>query len=171
MILCDLEIKEMAQAGMIEPFSIKNLNPASYDLTLGDKFRVPESGGWSDEVHMPEAGIDLDVFPFILAHSLEYLNMPDNIAAMLYSKSTAGRKGIEHSHAGFIDPGFPGQLTFEVSCLWPFKRIIKPGNKLFQIVFFRMSGKPEKNYMEKSDSHYVNQSGATANYDNGRSSL
>ena len=97
---------------------------------------------------------------FILGHSLEFVNIPDDMSAILYSKSSTGRRGVEHLHAGYGDPGWhDSQWTWEIHNVapWPIKLVA--GKPLMQQVMIRMTETPLRNYAETG--RYNRQSGPT----------
>lgn len=124
-------IREAAEDGMISPFDPGCMNPASYDLRLGNSIRVTHAEWEYKEVRqefreLPREEIQsyldyhnlFEIIPwetdgylllpgqFILAHSVEYLRIPVTATAFLHTKSSAGRIGLDHCVAGFFDPGF-----------------------------------------------------------------
>lgn len=176
-ILPDYQILEAAEQGMIIPFDEKSLNPASYDLRLGNLIRRPHSV-WSmlnrQQVESLILSGDIRSLPywsepikfdaywlmpneFVLCHSLEFVNIPDDTAALLFSKSSTGRVGLEHLHAGFGDPGFgkskdnntPGaSWTWELHNVAPWPIELIAGKRIMQQVFFKMTDKPIHSYQE-----------------------
>lgn len=171
MILPDFMIKEYAQQGMIEPFEPKYINPASLDLTLYGEIIEITPGGVIDASNSGSASNRLTTQKriqlqygqkyllqpgiFILASSIEVLNLPHNLAANVQLKSTTARSGIGHVYAGWIDPGFSGQITFELFSHVPV--LLEPGKPVCQITFLQMAAIPEKPYQGK----YQNQQGPT----------
>ena len=131
MILPDNKIREMSYA--IKPFNDEQVNPASYDLRLGDMIRVPmwywkKPHRWIATLYdryikrlqkwgEPEWFSEHTLMPgdFVLCHSLESITIPADIVALLFLKSSAGRVGLEHLHAGYADCGFSGQLSWEIT--------------------------------------------------------
>jgi deoxycytidine triphosphate deaminase len=94
----------------------------------------------------------------ILASSIEVVHQPENIAAALYSKSSAGRTLLEHLHAGFGDAGFIGEWTFEFQNAGPWPLVLYAGNRYVQLVFMDAE-QPETPYAQTG--HYQHQRGAT----------
>lgn len=153
---------------VIEPFSSGQLQPASYDLRLGGQVRT-EHGMAYDlmEGEGPEVwqGFAEDMEPgrFLLGHTLETVYVPEHLCARVEGKSTWARMGLQIHSAGFVDPGFSGQLTLELvnhSQLRHFK--LKRGMPICQISFTVLAGRPERPYGHPAlGSHYQNQVGAT----------
>jgi dCTP deaminase len=189
MILSGKAIKDAVHNGDIEisPFDEKNLNPASYDFTLGDQVCVYDnwclgvkSGEVSDGRSIRSGAFPMDVkkkpktvkfkmsesgftvYPRIgyLMHTVERVKTTMYVP-VLDGKSSIGRLFLQvHATAGFGDPGFDGQFTLEVMATCPL--IIYPGMRICQIRFHEMSGQLDKSYKEAG--HYVGSmaSGAVA---------
>lgn len=129
----DDKIRDWAENCGIDPFDPKLINPASIDLRLGKDYRRPEQETWSKPIEIPESGIYMGQNDFLLFHSLEYVKIPNDAVAFLYLKSSTGRMCLEHLHAGYIDPGFEGELTFEITCHWPYGRYLRAGQLFCQM--------------------------------------
>jgi dCTP deaminase len=130
-LLSDRDIKEQISAKRvaIEPFDPAMVQPSSVDVRLDRFFRVFENHKYSEidpSVEQPELTRELEVAPdehfilhpgeFVLASTYEVITLPDDIAGRLEGKSSLGRLGLlTHSTAGFIDPGFSGHITLELS--------------------------------------------------------
>ena len=164
---------------LVTPFDPACINPASIDLRLGTSYRQPDMlwqltgtrvlvgdpahlallPTWAEEKHMPDCGILLAPGEFILCCSLETVRLPVEVCGILYSKSSTGRKGLEHMHAGYVDPGFCGQLTFEFHNVapWPIKLV--PGQRVMQMCIDHMVAPAESDYSVTG--RYQNQVGAT----------
>lgn len=155
MILSDTQLHAWAQYS-VSPFDASLVNPASIDLRLGDEIRIAHPFGFGEPIKLYQPW-RMFRGEFILAHTLEVITMPDDCAGMLFLKSTRGREGWEHSHAAYIDPGFSGQLTLELSNLAPWELLITPGMRICQLVLMRCV-QPAALYGEVG--HYQNQMGA-----------
>jgi dCTP deaminase len=160
MILPDYLIADRARdCRMIEPFSRDQLEPASYDVKLGNDFMVFERDATpcidlekpkdlTKKVHIPDGEYFL-LHPgeFILAVTDEYFRMPKNLVGRVEGKSSIGRLGLMvHVTAGYIDPGFSGNITLEMTCLHPLPIKLRPGSKIGQISFHQMVGPPDTPY-------------------------
>jgi dCTP deaminase len=100
---------------------------------------------------------------FVLASTFEVVTLPDDVAARLEGKSSLGRLGLlTHSTAGFIDPGFSGHVTLELSNVATLPIKLWPGMKIGQLCFFRLSSAAEHPYGAASGSRYQGQRGPTA---------
>lgn len=156
MILPDHEIRRLCQQhAMVNPFDPNHLNPASLDLTLGDRimFEVPESpelqihgiaGHTKDDPYWLQPG------EFVLAETRQIFAMPDHVCGFFYLKSSRAREGYEHLHAGFADCGWYGsRLTLELKNARKMHPLpLYPNMRIGQMVFFTVSGVPERSYAE-----------------------
>ena len=167
------------RCALVAPFEPANVNPASIDLRLGTSYRLPAAmwqssatrvmvadpahlstlPTWGDELQMPPEGIVLQPGQFILCCGMETVCIPNDASAALFSKSSTGRLGLEHLHAGWVDPGFCGQLTWEFvnDAAWPVALI--PGKRLMQMVVYDLIAPAARDY--SLTGRYQNQVGAT----------
>jgi dCTP deaminase len=159
-ILNDLEIERLCkEQAMVLPFSPDQLNPASYDVRLGDQIMI-ESVASPDFVRTPISGFTkenpwlLRPGQFCLASTEELLNMPEDVAGQFALKSSRGREGYSHALSAFIDPGFHGsRLTLELHNIRQVHPVpLYPGMLIGQIVFHRMFAAPLVSYKQKG--HY-----------------
>jgi len=161
MLLSDGDIKRQIEAGRIglEPLSLELMQPSSIDVRLDRFFRLTRFV----EVESDEAFI-LHPGEFVLGSTFEYVRLPDDIAARLEGKSSLGRLGLlTHSTAGFVDPGFEGHVTLELSNVATLPIKLWPGMKIGQLCFFQLSSASENPYgSEKYGSRYQGQRGPTA---------
>lgn len=160
MIKPDSWIKEFGSNGNIKPFVEEHVNPASYDVTLGNHFISPTRD--------PEDVISEEfvIFPgeVVLACTQEEIIMPKEVCGLILLKSSLGRLWLNHSLSGWVDPGFCGQLTLELQNLGPWPRVLRAGTRIAQIVFFELSSPPLLDYSARESSHYKNQKGATRSW-------
>ena len=156
-VLCDKSLIGWAIRGGLSPFSTTLINPASVDLRWSGKFRLATPDGWTDVSDVDS----LTLFPgqFFLLDTLEYVSMPEWAVGKLFLKSSAGRKGIEHLHAGYVDPGFEGTLTLEIEIRVPWSVTINKYDKFVQLTLETMDFEPEVSYKKKG--HYVGQRNPT----------
>jgi dCTP deaminase len=129
----DYNLNAALQSGRLDirPWNPKLMQPASVDLRLGNKFKVmlPHNLAFidpaldqSDDLYEDVEAEELFVGPgqFVLATTAEYVGLDDSIYARIEGKSSLGRLGLlVHSTAGFIDPGFNGQVTLEIGNISP----------------------------------------------------
>ncbi|MFB6116310.1 MAG: dCTP deaminase [Candidatus Nanosalina sp.] len=153
------------------------LGPSSLDLRLGYEFGVLETrkvkaidtrkmDNYSDiknsKETTPEEGMVVHPGEFVLGTTLETLDVPSNLVARIEGRSSYARLGlIPHAAAGFVDPGFEGQITLEIQNLGNVPITIYPEDRICQVVFETMTSEAENPYGEKTDSKYMGQSGAT----------
>ncbi len=179
MILSDKSIKEGIAQGriVIAPYDEMLVQPASIDIRLAAQFRVFRNYRYpcidpkapQDEltelVEVAE-GESFVVHPneFILGNTIERISLGDDLVARLEGKSSLGRLGlIVHATAGYIDPGFDGHITLELSNVANLPILLYPGMKIGQISFFAMSTPAERPYGHPGlGSKYKGQSAPTA---------
>ncbi|MFA5843307.1 MAG: dCTP deaminase [Coriobacteriia bacterium] len=162
MILSDRTIKEQMLAGRvrIEPCDPDDIQPSSVDLHLGPRFQVfrnsrypyidpsREQDGLMDLV-TASAGEPFVLHPgeFVLGATVERVGLPDDIVARLEGKSSLGRLGLLiHSTAGFVDPGWEGTLTLELSNVANLPIVLTPGMAIGQISFMRLTSAVDRPY-------------------------
>ena len=161
MILCDTEIHDLIQHGMVQHHQPELVNPASLDLRLGNLIML-ESVESHQMIPLPinsytaEHPYQLVPGQFILAQTVETFSMPEDIAGLFFLKSSRAREGYENLHAGYADPGWHGSaLTLELKNARQLQPLpIYPGLKIGQMVFFRMSQRPTLSYATVG--HYNN---------------
>lgn len=146
---------------MIGPWRHDQLQPASYDLRLGSQLRNEWNAAWEFSEAAPH-----ELWPgeFILAHTEEYIRMPAHLCGRVEGKSSIGRQGLAiHVTAGFVDPGFEGQITLELKYQATVKKmLLVPGMLIGQITFHSMAHTPRRLYGSPGlGSHYQGQLGAT----------
>lgn len=178
MLLSDRDIKaELADGRVgIEPYDEALLQPSSVDVRLDRWFRVFENHRYPHidpsieqpeltRLIEPEGDEPFILHPgeFVLGSTLEVVSLPDDIAGRLEGKSSLGRLGLlTHSTAGFIDPGFSGHVTLELSNVANLPIMLYPGMKIGQLCLFRLSSPAEFPYgSEKYGSRYQGQRGPT----------
>ncbi|AJE34225.1 deoxycytidine triphosphate deaminase [Corynebacterium humireducens NBRC 106098 = DSM 45392] len=178
MLLSDRDIRSAINSGDlgIEPFEPANIQPSSVDVRMDRFFRVFNNSKYTHidpklqqddltslvEVEEGEAFV-LHPGEFVLASTLEKFTLPPNLAGRLEGKSSLGRLGLlAHSTAGFIDPGFSGYITLELSNVANLPMTLWPGMKVGQLALFRMSSPAEVPYGTGSlGSKYQGQRGPT----------
>ncbi|HEX2626518.1 MAG TPA: dCTP deaminase [Candidatus Limnocylindrales bacterium] len=178
-VLSDRDIHAALDAGdiVIRPFERGDVQPASVDLRLDRKFRVFRNNRYP-YIDLREPQPDLtelleirDDEPFILhpgefvlGQTLEWVEIPDDLLAHLDGKSSLGRVGLLiHSTAGYVDPGWKGTLTLELSNVANLPIALYFGMKIGQISFVRMTSKVDKPYgSPELGSKYQGQSEPTA---------
>jgi len=177
-LLSDRDIRAEIAAGRVglDPYDAAMVQPSSVDVRLDRMFRVFENHRYphiDPAEEQPEltravepAGDEpfiLHPGEFVLGSSFEVITLPDDVAARLEGKSSLGRLGLlTHSTAGFIDPGFSGHVTLELSNVATLPIKLWPGMKIGQLCFFRLSSPAEHPYgSEVYGSRYQGQRGPT----------
>ena len=182
MILSDRDIKQALNSGdlVIEPLEDEaaQIQPASVDLRLGDEFV-----GFQD-LEFDEGYFDLGfsraddyctrlplnetegfvILPgeFVLGTTIEIVKLPDYLVGRVDGRSSIGRMGILiHATAGFIDPGFEGKITLEISNIGIFPVMLRPGMRFCQISFEQLTTRAERPYGTGRGSKYQGQTGVT----------
>jgi len=180
MVFPDWMLRKWAEDGGVKPFGEESVNPASIDLRLGNKIRVPDpvwqyltpeafkclidNGAiehiptWGKEQEFDEYWLMPD--GFVLTHSLEVTSLTLDQVGILFSKSSWGRKGLEHLHAGYGDAGFSGQWTWELKNMAPWPLKLVAGERIMQLILVTLVGQPEKGYGETG--RYQHQRGTVA---------
>lgn len=178
MLLSDRDIKAEITVGRvaIEPYDQGMIQPSSIDVRLDRWFRVFENHRYphiDPSIEQPDLTRLLEpvgdepfiLHPgeFVLGSTYEVITLPDDIAGRLEGKSSLGRLGLlTHSTAGFIDPGFSGHVTLELSNVATLPITLYPGMKIGQLCLFRLSSPAEHPYgSAKYGSRYQGQRGPT----------
>lgn len=180
MILSDRAIRQLVheRPQTITPFNPSMVQPSSLDVRLGNSFQVfrrervnahvdprEENAHITQEViRNPNEPMTLYPGNFVLGTTLETVDIPDDVVAQVEGKSSIGRLGVAvHITAGYIDPGFKGQITLELHNCNKNTIALWPGMAIAQLVFMRMDGPAEFPYGHPElNSKYQGQVGATA---------
>ena len=179
MLLSDRDIRLEVESGRIglSPWDAQMVQPSSVDVRLDRYFRLFDNHKYpfidpaQDQPALPRL-IEVDpTEPFVLhpgefalGSTFEQVSLPDDVAARLEGKSSLGRLGLlTHSTAGFIDPGFSGHVTLELSNVATLPITLWPGMKIGQLCFFRLSSPAENPYGSGPyGNRYQGQRGPTA---------
>jgi dCTP deaminase len=177
-VLSDGTIRRLVEEGRIriEPWDAAMVQPASVDVRLGTTFRVFHNHrapaidlrdpptNLTEQVEVEE-GEPFVIHPgeFVLGRTLEWVAMPDDIVCRIEGKSSVGRLGlIVHATAGFVDPGFEGTLTLEITNLTRIPIKLYPGLPIAQLSFMTLDAPAERPYGHPDlGSHYQGQLEAT----------
>src|SRR5437660_8166721 len=179
MVLSDRTIARLLAEGriLIEPYDPSLLQPSSVDVRVDRFFRVFHNARYpyidvrepqedlTELVEVPmETPFILHPGEFVLGSTRERVRLPDDLVARLEGKSSLGRLGLLiHSTAGYVDPGWDGYLTLELSNVANLPITIYAGMKIGQISFFRLSTPADRPYGTRgSGSKYQGQRGPTA---------
>ncbi len=178
-LLSDRDIRLEIDAGRVglDPYDPAMIQPSSIDVRLDRYFRlfdnhrypvIDPSKEQPDLTRLVDVDTDepfvLHPGEFALGSTYESVALPDDVAARLEGKSSLGRLGLlTHSTAGFIDPGFSGHVTLELSNVATLPIMLWPGMKIGQMCFFRLSSPAEHPYgASEYGSRYQGQRGPTA---------
>jgi dCTP deaminase len=178
MVLSDRTIRRLLDEGRIgiEPYAEELLQPSSVDVRVDRLFRVFRNSRYpfidvkqemEELTELVEVGADeafiLHPGEFVLGSTLERITLPDDLVARLEGKSSLGRLGLLiHSTAGFIDPGWDGHVTLELSNVANLPITIYYGMKIGQLSFVQLSEPAEHPYGSGGlGSKYQGQAGPT----------
>lgn len=178
MLFSDRDIRAQVDAGrvVVEPYSEAMIQPSSIDVRLDKYFRLFDNHRYSvidPSVEQPGLTRLVEAAPgepfvlhpgeFVLGSTYETVTLPADIAARLEGKSSLGRLGLlTHSTAGFVDPGFSGHITLELSNTATMPITLWPGMKIGQLCFFQLTSPAEHPYgAGASGSRYQGQRGPT----------
>ncbi|HVM30464.1 MAG TPA: dCTP deaminase [Candidatus Limnocylindrales bacterium] len=177
-VLSDRDIRAAMQSGRIriDPYDAACLQPSSVDLHLDGDFRVFRNNRYPFiDVRAPQPDLTelvsvaedepfiLHPSEFVLGQTLEWVELPDDLVARLEGKSSLGRLGLLiHSTAGYVDPGWKGNLTLELSNVANLPIALYRGMRIGQISFLKMSSPVERPYGSRElGSKYQGQSSPT----------
>jgi dCTP deaminase len=178
-LLSDRDIRAQIDAGRVvfEPWDAAMLQPSSVDVRLDKFFRLFDNHKYrviDPAVDQPDLTRLVEVDPaegfvlhpgeFVLGSTYETITLPDDLAARVEGKSSLGRLGLlTHATAGFVDPGFSGHVTLELSNVATLPIMLWPGMKIGQLAFFQLSSPADNPYGSPVyGSHYQGQRGPTA---------
>ena len=179
MLLSDRDIRARLDSGDLglDPLDLSMVQPSSVDVRLDRGFRLFDNHKYpyidpaEDQPELtrlvevgPDEAFILHPGEFVLGSTYETVTLPDDIAARLEGKSSLGRLGLlTHSTAGFIDPGFSGHVTLELSNMATLPIKLWPGMKIGQLCFFRLTSAAEYPYGSgEYGNRYQGQRGPTA---------
>lgn len=167
MILSDKTIMKMINEKTltIYPITDEQIQPASVDIRLGNTFSIVDdspSGIITLEKEIQYKTITTDTYlimpgHFVLASTMEYFELPDNLTAFVEGRSSLGRIGLFIQNAGWVDPGFKGEITLELYNANRCAIELKAGRRVGQLVFAEMDDAAIHPYNGK----YQGQTGAT----------
>ena len=179
MLLSDRDIRAQIDSGRVrlEPWDAAMIQPSSVDVRLDRFFRLFDNHKYAvidpaqeqpDLTRLvevePEETFVLHPGEFVLGSTYEQVTLPADVAARVEGKSSLGRLGLlTHATAGFVDPGFTGHVTLELSNVATLPIVLHPGMKIGQLCFFQLSSASEHPYGSSAKgSHYQGQRGPTA---------
>lgn len=167
MILSDKTIIKMLKNSelKITPLENEQIQPASVDIRLGNTFGIVEdspAGIITMDSKIKYKTIESDTYillpnQFVLATTMEYFELPDDLTAFVEGRSSLGRMGLFIQNAGWVDPGFRGEITLELYNANRCAIELKAGRRVGQLVFAKMDAAAANPYNGK----YQGQKGAT----------
>jgi dCTP deaminase len=173
----DIRAELDAERIVLDPFLPEMIQPSSVDVRIDRFFRLFDNHKYAHidpQLEQPDLTRLVEVDPeepfilhpgeFVLGSTYETVTLPEDIAARLEGKSSLGRLGLlTHSTAGFIDPGFSGHVTLELSNMATLPIKLWPGSKIGQLCFFRLTSPAEHAYGSgQYGNRYQGQRGPTA---------
>ncbi|MFJ6280009.1 dCTP deaminase [Arthrobacter subterraneus] len=179
MLISDRDIRTeiAAERILLDPYDPAMVQPSSVDVRIDRFFRLFDNHKYAHidpAENQPDLTRLVEVAPdepfilhpgeFVLGSTYEMVTLPDDIAARLEGKSSLGRLGLlTHSTAGFIDPGFSGHVTLELSNMATLPIKLWPGSKIGQLCFFKLTSPAEHSYGSGTyGNRYQGQRGPTA---------
>ena len=167
MILSDGTIRQYLRDGIIsiDPLTPEQIQPASVDIRLGDTYSIVEDSS-NGIIHLgspvPYRTLKASTYllltgQFVLASTMEYFRLPDHMTAFVEGRSSIGRLGLFIQNAGWVDPGFEGEITLELFNASRCAIELCAGRRIGQLVFAQLDKNAENPYRGK----YQGQRGAT----------
>lgn len=148
MIFSDGGLQKLIDAGelVVEPMTPESIQPASIDCRLGDHFLVVEPQdtpiiSMTQEIQYKEVVADTITIPphsFLLATTMEYIKLPNDMVSFVEGRSSIGRMGLFIQNAGWVDPGFEGKITLELYNANSLPIQLEAGRRICQLVFGKM---------------------------------
>jgi dCTP deaminase len=159
MILSDVTLKRMLKSGelVVEPIEPGQIQPGSIDLRLGNHFlKIDENSSECISMNEQLKYIEIErneiVIPpqsFLLATTMEYIKLPDNLTAFVEGRSSVGRMGLFIQNAGWVDAGFEGEITLELFNANRLPIRLIAGRRVCQMVFAQLDREAQKPYSGK----------------------
>ena len=146
--IVDHQIRQLSRdLGLVQPFDPDLVNPASYDVTLGDTILVENDHGSFTKISISDQTFWMPPGAFVLAHTAQRVRVPGNIESVFQLKSSRGREGYGHQLAAYIDPGFSGVVTLELHNSRRFKELpLTAGMRIGQLRFAKVDAIPMRTY-------------------------
>lgn len=167
MILSDKTIFRMLEekALVIEPLTKEQVQPASVDIRLGNTFSIVDDSptgmiSLSSEIKYKTITADKYIIlpgQFVLATTMEFFELPDDLTAFVEGRSSLGRMGLFIQNAGWVDPGFKGEITLELFNANRCAIELQAGRRVGQLVFAKL----DEHALNPYDGKYQGQRGAT----------
>ncbi len=160
MVLSDVTLKELLETGelVVEPLVANAIQPASIDLTLGDHYLEVEARKDQTVLSLDKPieytektghTLEIPAQGFLLATTREYVKLPNDMTAFVEGRSSIGRMGLFIQNAGWVDPGFEGQITLELFNANRLPICLEAGRRICQLVFCKMDRPTPRPYRGK----------------------
>lgn len=159
MILSDKSIRQKLDSGhlVIDPLDPASIQPASIDCRLGTHFLLIDEHHMDfitmkDEIKYRAIDSDAITLPphsFLLATTLEHIELPDDLTAFVEGRSSIGRMGLFIQNAGWVDPGFKGRITLELYNANSLPIRLESHRRICQLVFCKMDSRADRPYQGK----------------------
>lgn len=167
MILSDKTLMKMLDEHtlVVSPIEPEQIQPASIDIRIGNTYSIVEDSASSiinldDEITYKRITTDKYILlpgQFVLATTMEFVELPDNLTAFVEGRSSLGRLGLFIQNAGWVDPGFKGEITLELFNANRYAIELNAGRRVGQLVFAQLDDNALNPYRGK----YQGQRGAT----------
>lgn len=156
MILSDSAIHtELAAGGLvIEPLGPDCVQPASVDLRLAPELKIATPDGFRSHHLIDDGPYRLHGGVFLLASTLEWIEIQPHLIGVLVGKSSRAREGIQVEAAGYVDPGWKGQLTLEIKMLSPMPTWLMAGERIAQLRVETVLGQVQRPYGSQGVGRY-----------------
>ena len=167
MILSDRTLLKMLndRTLVVEPVEAEQIQPASIDIRIGNTYSIVEDSptgiiNLDDKIKYKQIKADKYILlpgQFVIATTLEYFELPDNLTAFVEGRSSLGRMGLFIQNAGWVDPGFKGEITLELFNANRCAIELTAGRRVGQLVFAKL----DENALNPYEGKYQGQRGAT----------
>ncbi|MCL2009211.1 MAG: dCTP deaminase [Synergistaceae bacterium] len=171
MVASDIRILELIVSKQLEvwPFVYSNVQPSSLDLTLDEKIKIPKAGikinpsqgvteTQYDICSISDGEYELLPNEMILAQVHEKLKIPENYCCSVMNRSSISRLGLDVAMAGYINPGYAGQLPIIIRNNGSFSVKLLPGLRICQLVLHKVEPTPLRDYSQRKDVKYMGES-------------
>lgn len=159
MIISDITLKQYLADGtiVVDPLEEYQVQPASIDMRLGNHFLTVDEHAMGiismdEPIQYRDISRDEIIIPpksFILATTMEFIKLPDNMTAFVEGRSSIGRMGLFIQNAGWVDPGFEGEITLEIFNANSLPIKLNAGRRICQLVFAEMDKTTDNPYRGK----------------------
>lgn len=149
MLITGPRLEQLVREGLFPYDEAVHVGTSSIDVRLGDTFKIGGTGAYVtlgngvkpiyegfSEKKVPEGGtIVIEPGKLYIAHTKEYVRLPADVGAFLLLRSSLGRRGLDHLHSGWLEPGWEGQITLELTAVVPTE--LRVGERIAQMVLIQ----------------------------------